>query len=45
MELKFGYCPICDKTIQVYSSDSMCNCSDCGHHIVLYKEDMNKIKD
>ena len=37
MELKTGYCPICDETIKVYSDDSMCNCPICGHHIALHK--------
>ena len=41
MEIKSGYCPICDKEIIVCSSDIMCNCPDCGHHIVLHNE--NKI--
>lgn len=42
VELKTGYCPNCDKTIEIHSDSSMCSCPVCGHHIVLHganKED------
>lgn len=39
MKFKIGYCPICDKTIQINSDDTMCYCPDCGHHISLHEED------
>ena len=36
-ELRTCYCPICDKHFEVRSNDSMGNCPDCGHHVVLHK--------
>lgn len=38
MKIKSGYCPICDKSINVCSNDIMCSCPDCGHHIMLHNE-------
>lgn len=35
-ELRTCYCPICDKHFEVRSNDSMGNCPDCGHHVVLH---------
>jgi DNA-directed RNA polymerase subunit RPC12/RpoP len=37
-ELRTCYCPICDKHFEVRSNDSMGNCPDCGHHVVLHRE-------
>lgn len=33
---KYGYCPICDKTIEVKSDKSMGYCYHCGHDIVFH---------
>jgi DNA-directed RNA polymerase subunit RPC12/RpoP len=38
LELCTCYCPICDKHFEVRSNDSMGNCPDCGHHVVLHEE-------
>ena len=35
MELKTGYCPICDKDIDIRTDLSMANCPECGHHLVM----------
>ena len=40
LELRTGYCPICDKDVEVRSDDSMCHCPECGHHIVLHREEV-----
>lgn len=37
-ELRTCYCPICDKHFEVRSNDSMGDCPDCGHHVVLWRE-------
>lgn len=36
LELRTCYCPICDKHFEVRSNDSMGDCPDCGHHVVLH---------
>jgi DNA-directed RNA polymerase subunit RPC12/RpoP len=36
-ELRTCYCPICDKHFEVRSNDSMGDCPDCGHHVVLHR--------
>lgn len=38
-ELRTCYCPICDKHFEVRSNDSGGSCPDCGHHVVLHKEE------
>ena len=35
LELRTCYCPLCDKHFEVRSNDSMGDCPDCGHHVVL----------
>jgi DNA-directed RNA polymerase subunit RPC12/RpoP len=40
-ELRTCYCPICDKHFKVRSNDSGGSCPDCGHHVVLLREDDN----
>jgi hypothetical protein len=42
MDLKIGYCPICDQTIKAFSYLNSCECPDCGHHIALHKTYENK---
>lgn len=42
MNLKFGYCPICDVTLRVYSDDIMDSCPYCGHHIMLHEADKDE---
>lgn len=37
LEIRTCYCPICDKHFEVRSNDSMGNCPDCGHHVVLHR--------
>lgn len=39
IKVKFGYCPICDKIIKIYSNKEMFHCPDCGHHIALHEEE------
>lgn len=40
LELRTCYCPLCDKHFGILSDDSMGNCPECGHHVVLHgKED------
>lgn len=38
LELRTCYCPMCDKHFEIRSNDSMGNCPDCGHHVVLHRE-------
>lgn len=38
-ELRTCYCPICDKHFEVRSNDSMGDCAECGHHVVLHRRD------
>ena len=33
------YCPICDKHFGIVSNDSMGNCPECGHHVVLHRKE------
>ena len=33
---KYGYCPLCDKTIEVRSDKSMGHCYHCGHDVVFH---------
>lgn len=42
LELRTCYCPICDKHFQVRSNDSMGNCPDCGHHVVLHRMEVDE---
>lgn len=39
-ELRTCYCPLCDKHFEVRSNDSMGDCPDCGHHVVLHKAEV-----
>ena len=40
-ELRTCYCPLCDKHFEIHSNDSMGNCPECGHHVVLHREEEN----
>ena len=40
-ELRTCYCPICDKHFEVRSNDSMGNCPNCGHHVVLHRVEVD----
>lgn len=42
MNLKTGYCPICDETFRVYSDGIMDSCPYCGHHIMLHEADKDE---
>lgn len=39
MRKKTGYCPICDKDVEVRTNDSMVNCPDCGHHLAMHNKE------
>lgn len=39
-ELRTCYCPLCDKHFEVRSNDSMGDCPDCGHHVVLHRKEV-----
>ena len=41
-EEKYGYCPVCDKSVVVVSNESMGHCPYCNHHIVLHGEEEPK---
>ena len=39
-EMKTGYCPICDKDVEIRTNHCWANCPDCGHYLVMHsKED------
>jgi hypothetical protein len=42
LELRTCYCPLCDKHFEVCSNDSMGDCPDCGHHVVLHRMEVDE---
>ena len=45
LELKTGYCPICDRVVRVLTNVSATKCSICGHHISLHREETKDVQE
>ena len=37
IEIKEGYCPLCDMTFEFYTEDFMAYCPLCNHHLSLHQ--------
>ena len=41
MDLKHGYCPICNKFFRFFTDDVFRACPDCGHHVMLHEQEVD----